>query len=218
MAENSGILPESRRNTVPPVLYALVSNVMQVYGIVILGWHFFPILYLWWWEELMLGILGWWKLKRLRPLLLTKEPESVVFQGERSAVTRFFLLAVYFVFIVVLAGFMFAPDGAAIQNILTIFFKNRVFNLNLLFFAAIQLWMFWRNFQPELKNEATEVEALRNTFNTRSAVIHAGLLIGALMSYLLPRYNLQTEHAFMFGFMAVKTVVELWIVWTRKEG
>lgn len=218
MAQYSGILPENRSNAVPPVLYALVSNAMQVYGIVVLGWHFFPILYLWWWEELVLGIFGWWRLKRLRPMLLTQESESVVFQGERSAATRFFLLAVYFVFIVVLAGFMFAPDGAAIQNILTIFFKNRVFNLNLLFFAVIQLWMFRRDFHPEPKYKATEVEALRNTFNTRSAVIHAGLLIGALMSYLLPRYNLQTEHAFMFGFMAVKTLVELWMVWTRKKG
>jgi len=74
-----------------------------------------------------------------------------------------------------------------------------------------------RDFHPEPKYKVTEVEALRNTFNTRSAVIHAGLLIGALMSYLLPRYNLQTEHAFMFGFMAVKTLVELWMVWTRKK-
>lgn len=218
MAQNSGILPESSSYAVPPVLYALVSNAMQVYGIVVLGWHFFPILYLWWWEELVLGIFGWWRLRRLRPLLLTQESATVVRQGERSAATRFFLLAVYFVFIVVLAGFMFAPDGAAIQNILTIFFKNRVFNLNLLFFAALQAWIFWRGYHSAPMFKPAEVESLRNTFNTRSAVIHAGLLIGALMSYLLPRYNLQTEHAFMFGFMAVKTLVELWMVWTRKEG
>ncbi|MCC7466592.1 MAG: hypothetical protein IT261_09995 [Saprospiraceae bacterium] len=217
MIENPGVLPENNKNARPPVLYALVSNALQVYGIVVLGWHFFPILYMWWWEELILSISGLWRLKQLRPRLLKMEPEAEVMQGERNARTRFFLLAVYFVFIVVLAGFMFAPDGSAIQNILTIFFKNRVFNLNLLFFAALQFWLYWRDFHqgaPVVK--PADVEGLRNTFDTRSAVIHAGLLIGALMSYLLPKYQLQTEHAFMFGFMAVKTVVEFWIIRKRK--
>lgn len=210
MSEKESLLPENRNYAFPPLVYALVSNAIQIYGIVVLGWHFFPILYLWWWEELILSIFGFWALKRMRAYLLTHAPEIEVKEGETSAKTRFFLLAVYFVFIVVLAGFMFAPDGTAIQNILTIFFRNQVFNLNLLFFVALQTWLFWRDYYHNPHYESASLEQLRNTFDARSAVIHAGLLIGAFLSYLLPKFNLQTEHAFMFGFMAVKMLVELW--------
>lgn len=210
MSEKGGLLPENRNYAVPPLVYALVSNAMQIYGIVVLGWHFFPILYLWWWEELILSIFGFWALKRLRASLLRESTELEVNEGEKSAKTRFFLLAVYFVFIVVLAGFMFAPDGTAIQNVLTIFFRNQVFSLNLLFFVALQSWLFWRDYYHNPHYESAPLEQLRSTFDARSAVIHAGLLIGAFLSYLLPKFNLQTEHAFMFGFMAVKMLVELW--------
>ncbi|MBL7807811.1 MAG: hypothetical protein JNN28_08365 [Saprospiraceae bacterium] len=215
MSEKGSLLPENRNYAIPPLVYALVSNAMQIYGIVVLGWHFFPILYLWWWEELILSIFGFWGLKRMRAYLLTHAPEIEVKEGETSAKTRFFLLAVYFVFIVVLAGFMFAPDGTAIQNILTIFFRNQVFNLNLLFFVGMHAWLFWQDYYHNPRYESVPVEQLRSTFDTRSAIIHAGLLIGAFLSYLLPKFNLQTEHAFMFGFMAVKTLVELW---QRRKG
>jgi hypothetical protein len=215
MSEQEGLMPENRNRVIPPLVYAVVSNAIQIYGIVVLGWHFFPILYMWWWEELLLSIFGFWALKRMRAFLLQREPESVVDEGESSAKTRFFLLAVYFVFIVVLAGFMFAPDGTAVQNILTLFFRNNVFNLNLLFFAGMQAWLFWQSFYRAQSYASVQVQPLRDTFDTRSAVIHAGLLIGAFLSYLLPTFNLQTEHAFMFGFMAVKTLVELWV--RRKE-
>jgi hypothetical protein len=210
MAHDLKLLPENRTFVIPPIIYALVSNALQIYGIIVLGWHFFPILYLWWWEEVVLSTFGWFKLRRMRLFLWQKESAEAVAEGETSAKTRFFLLAVYFVFVVVLAGFLFAPDGSAIQNILTIFFKNKVFNLNLLFFIAIQGWIYWRDFYHNINYDKVPVAELRNTFDTRSAVIHAGLLIGAFMCYLLPKFNLQTEHAFMFGFMAVKTIVELW--------
>ncbi|HAD11153.1 MAG TPA: hypothetical protein DCF33_01820, partial [Saprospirales bacterium] len=203
MAGVLNLLPENRMYAIPPIIYALVSNALQIYGIIVLGWHFFPILYLWWWEEVVLSTFGWFKLRRMRPYLRQKESDEAVTTGEKSAQIRFFLLAVYFVFVVVLAGFLFAPDGSAIQNILTIFFKNKVFNLNLLTFVGIQGWIFWRDFYHTPRYDKVPVAELRSTFDTRSAVIHAGLLIGAFMCYLLPKFNLKTEHAFMFGFMAV---------------
>jgi hypothetical protein len=46
MSENSSFLPEENQRSVPPVIYAVVSNGLQIYGILALGWHFFPILYL----------------------------------------------------------------------------------------------------------------------------------------------------------------------------
>lgn len=218
MSENTSFLSEIKGKPVPPVLYALISNALQVYGILVLGWHFFPILYLWWWEELVLSTFGWMKLRQLRPYLLQKQGESVRLEGERSAKARFFLLFVYFVFVVVLAGFMFAPEESFIPNVLTLFGKNNVFNINLLLFIGMQGWLYWRDFYRKPDYEKTDVSALQTTFDLRSAIIHVGLLAGAFLSFLLPKFSLSgSEHAFMFGFMAVKTLVELGLAFKTKK-
>ncbi|MFN0174399.1 MAG: DUF6498-containing protein [Saprospiraceae bacterium] len=218
MSENTSILPESTEKSVPPIIYALVSNALQVYGILVLGWHFFPILYLWWWEELMLTVFGLLKLRRLRPFLLQKEAEMVVREGESSARGRFFLLFVYFVFVVVIGGFVFAPKASYIENIITLLFHNQIFNLNLLLFIGMQGWLYWRDFYQNKNFETTDVSTLRTTFDLRSIIIHVGLLAGAFLSFLMQKYDLvKTEHAFMFGFMSVKMLVDLWAAFRRKN-
>lgn len=218
MSENLNIQAGTAEKSIPPVIYALISNALQVYGILCLGWHFFPILYLWWWEELVLTVFGVIKLRQLRPILLETEPESEVFAGERAARIRFFLLFVYFVFVVVMGGFVFAPKGSYVDNVITLIFRNAIFNLNLLLFIALQAWVFWRDFYQNKDLKQLEWATLQQTFDLRSAVIHVGLLVGALLSFLLQRYNIaQTEHAFMFGFMAVKTGIELWAAFKSKS-
>lgn len=219
MSENLNIQAGTAEKSIPPVAYALISNALQVYGVLCLGWHFFPILYLWWWEELILTVLGFLKLRRLRPILLKTESETEVLAGESAAKARFFLLFVYFIFVVVMAGFVFAPKGSYVENILTLIFRNTVFNLNLCLFIIVQAWIFWRDFYQNKDIKQVEWATLRQTFDLRSAVIHVGLLAGALLSFLLQRYNItQTEHAFMFGFMAIKTGVELWSAFKTKSN
>lgn len=211
MSENTSIIPEDRGKPVPPALYALLSNALQVYGVLALGWHFFPILYLWWWEELILSIFGILKLRRWRPVFLQSQSEQEVVQGEKAAQSRFFLLFIYLIFIVVMAGFMFAPHESYIENVITLAFGNKVFNLNLLLFVGLQIWVFWREDYGNQKADPAVIGALRSTFDLRSSVIHIGLLLGALLSFLIQKYAwFKTEHAFMFGFMAVKTLIELW--------
>lgn len=218
MIKNTNILPDFTERSVPPVIYALVSNGLQVYGILELGWHFFPILYLWWWEALVLSVFGVFKLRRLRPFLLQKQGAFEVGEGERSARWRFFLLFVYFVFVVIAGGFIFSPRESYIPNLITLVFKNQVFNFNLLCFIGIQGWLFWRDYYQNQHFETSELEALRSTFDLRSMVIHVGLLAGAFLMFIFNRYGHdKTEHAFMFGFMAVKTLVDLWAAFRRKK-
>jgi len=218
MSEKSKLLPETNQRSVPPVVYALVSNGLQIYGILALGWHFFPILYLWWWEELVLSTFGVLKLRRMRPFLLQKQNELDVREGESSARGRFFLLFVYFVFVVVVGGFLFAPKESYVANIITLMFRNQVFNLNLLFFIGMQAALYLRDFYQNPNFDTTDVTTLRTIFDLRSMVIHVGMLVGAFLSFLLQKYDLgHTEHGFMFGFMAVKTGVDLWSAWQQKR-
>ncbi len=219
MAENTRLLPETAGKSIPPIIYAAISNALQVYGILVLGWHFFPILYLWWWEELVFSVFGVLKLRRMRAFLLQQQPETEVLEGERSARGRFFLLFVYFVFVVVMGGFMFAPRESYVANVITLVFRNNVFNFNLLLFIGMQIGLYWRDFYKNRDFRTTDVGSLRNTFDLRSLVIHVGLLAGALLSFLLQKYGLfKTEHAFMFGFMGVKTFVELWAALNNKPA
>lgn len=217
MSENTGLLPDNRQRSVPPILYALVSNALQIYGVLSLGWHFFPILYLWWWEELIISTFGVLKLRRLRPFLTKLQSEDEIREGERAARSRFFLLFVYFVFVVIMGGFVFAPKGSYIENVITLIFRNQVFNFNLLLFVGMQAWMYWRDFYQEPDYANMDVKALQTTLDLRSAVIHVGLLAGAFLSFLLAKYQFQgAEHAFMFGFMAIKTGIECWSALRRK--
>lgn len=219
MSENLNIQAETAEKSIPPVVYALISNALQVYGILYLGWHFFPILYLWWWEELVLTVFGVFKLRRLRPILLKTASKTEVLAGESAVRARFFLLFVYFVFVVVMGGFVFAAKGSYVENILTLIFRNPVFNLNLCLFIVVQAWIFWRDFYQNKPPKQEASVTLRHTFDLRSVIIHVGLLAGAVLSFLLQRYNLaQTEHAFMFGFMAIKTGVELWSAFKTKSN
>lgn len=58
-----------------------------------------------------------------------------------------------------------------------------------------------------------DVCTLRATFDLRSSAIHVNLLARAILSFLLQKYGLvNTEYAFIFGFMAVKTFIDLWAV------
>lgn len=212
MSGQNPLLYQEKEKSVPPLVYALISNALQVYGVLVLGWHFFPILYMWWWEEFVRTVFGALSLRRWRTVLLQHQPESEVMEGERAARGRFFLLFVYFIFLVVLAGFMFAPEESIIPNVVTLVFRNQIFNANLLLFIAFQGWYYWRETQGNVQIDT--LKSLQITMDTRSMIIHSGLLMGALLSFLLPKYGFSgAEHAFMYGFMAVKTGVELWSVW-----
>jgi hypothetical protein len=82
----------------------------------------------------------------------------------------------------------------------------------------MQAALYWRDYYQNPVFETTNVTTLRTIFDLRSMVIHVGLLMGALTSFLLQKYDLgQTEHGFMFGFMEIKTGVDLWAAWRRKS-
>jgi hypothetical protein len=187
-----------------------VSNALQVYGILVLGWHFFPILYMWWWEEFVRSAFGILKLRRLRNMRAQNQNLPEVQGGFSAMRVRLFLCFIYFVFVVVMAGLVFAPKGSYIENLVTLVFGNRIFNLNLLLFIGLQGWLLWRDFYLDLPTDQTLFSALQTSFDYRNAILHIGLLAGALLSFLLPKFSIATEHAFMFGFMGIKTFVELW--------
>jgi len=99
-----------------------------------------------------------------------------------------------------------------------LFLKTRVIRFNLLCFIGIQGWLFWRDYCQNQYFKISELKALRSTFDLRSMVIHLGLLAGAFLMFVFNRYGHdKTEHAFMFGFMAVKTLVDLWAAFRRKK-
>lgn len=202
MTETEPLLPTAPGKPIPPVLYTLISNGLQLYGILVLGWHFFPILYLWWWEELIMTIFEVLKIRKW------SGARAGMREAETAVRRRFFLLFVYFVFVVAMGGFMFAPEESFIPNLLTILFRNQVFNFNLILFIATQAFLLW---QEIYRNQGAPQNVKGETMDLRSGVIHAGILLGALLSYLFQKYGLpKAEHAFMFGFIAVKTLLEIW--------
>lgn len=185
--------------------YLICSNIGLIYGTQFLGWHFFPILYLFWWEELISTFFATQKLKKLRPFLLKTQTEQDVLAREGGVMLRYFFLFVWLVFVIVLGVFVMAPKASWGVNITTFFFQNRLFNLNLLGFFGLQLLSFFPRFLKKNNPEASsdEVEDLSQMMDRRGIIIHVGMIFGAFLGHFF--------HVgwFVWGFLFVKIGADL---------
>ncbi len=194
--------------------YTILSNLMLCYGIQFLGWKFFPVLYLFWWEELVTTFFASKKLRRLRPLLLEKETETDVLAREGGVMVRYFFLFVWLVFVVALGAFAMAPSGDWLANLRILLLQDRLFDLNLLGFVGLQILSFWPRFLKKNNPTASpeEVAALGESMGRRGLVIHVGILAGAFAGMFWHR------DWFKWGFLAVKVAADAGAIFWGKPA
>ncbi|WP_154657149.1 hypothetical protein [Hugenholtzia roseola] len=112
-------------------LSSLLADFLMLYGVIKGQERFFSVLYLYWWRE---WLRTWYQLVLLY-FWHKKQPfEEKVWKELRTRVrSPFFFLGIYWVFIVILVGFVLAFDGEErLYNLQTLFFKNQIFNYSLL--------------------------------------------------------------------------------------
>ncbi len=196
------------------ICYVILSNIGLFYGIKFLGWQFFPILYLFWWEELISTIFAVQKLKNLRPFLLQTSTQTDVLAREGGVMVRFFFLFVWLVFVITLGMFVMAKKEHFGVNIMTFFFQNRLFNINLLGFLGLQLLSFFPRFLKSNNPTASpeEVETLGQMMDRRGVIIHVGMIAGAFLGMF---FHVEW---FVWGFLFVKIVADLVGVFSGKEA
>ncbi|WP_417428772.1 hypothetical protein [Halpernia sp.] len=158
--ENLNLRHFSFLGTLILTIYALANREVSV----------FYMLYLFWWQALVeiltLFAISW---KKTGKFILSFKLIS----------DSLFLMGIYFVFIIVLFGFVFSynNDDIMIINFQVLGFRNTTFNINIflmLFFAML-------NFNSEKLN--TTLFHNTGVFSTRMIILHVSIILGAVLHF-----------------------------------
>lgn len=139
----------------------------------------FYIVYLFWFQELIRTVVDFMFLVSKKQTIQEKWFFAKLSFGS------FFILFIYFVFIVVLFGFMlnWRNSDLVINNVLVLFFKNWYFNVNILLFLAEYIY-----FRAQTDNSKLQV------FNQRHIILHVSIILGGVMfMVVLPKINITSE-------------------------
>lgn len=146
----------------------------------------FYIIYIFWWAELIattVELIDYY----IRKTSKTQEQIQLVF-------SRYFLLFIYFVFIVVVFGLLpsFGNQEIMKLNVKTFFFKDMVFNSSILFIIINECW--YRYSKVE-ENETVE----QSPFSGRMMVMHLSIIFGGLIFTTAKYSNFQfAQHTFQW--------------------
>lgn len=165
-------------------VYLVLSNSILGYGILILGWPLFPIIYLWWWEALLGSIMDRWLAKKNG---VTELPER-----------NLWLFGVYLIFILVLVGGIGSPPEQRFDNVATVFFGNPLFNLGLLLLVVYQGLRFYRN-------DVVEISAI----SFLQIRLHVGIVLGGLAIFIAQQTGWTMTPLFVSAFLLTKIVMDI---------
>ncbi|SMC83470.1 hypothetical protein [Cellulophaga tyrosinoxydans] len=126
----------------------------------------FYILYLFWWNEVLYSIVTHYFKKRKNL--------------EANLSSKFFLMGIYFIFIVLFFGFIahYKKYELVAINFEILFFKNIFFNFNLVLFLLEIIWFY--------KSNPNEIEQANiHPFSARGIILHISIILGAFMMLLV---------------------------------
>lgn len=120
--------------------------------------------------------------------------------------SRFFLLAVYLIFIVVIFGLLidWKNKDLIIENLMVLFFKNRLFNFTIIIFIIRELYFFYKN-KKELES--------KTLFSNGILILHISIILGVLFWFISTRkIEFFKEYATIISivpFLILKIIFEL---------
>ena len=165
-------------------IYLLASNGILLYGIIMLGWPIFPLVYLWWWEGLLNTAVSIFISKRL---------------GNTAARWgQLFPYFVYWVFLLVFLGGMAATRDGIIDNLIVVMFQNKLFNLCLL---LLILHLGFRIIKGNLPGEEVFFLQMR---------LHIGILLGGLAIFASRYFEIDNIVPVALTVLVVKVLLDVW--------
>ena len=190
------------------LLKILLSNGVVVYGVLYLGWNFFMVLYSYWFNEFLSSIAD-----KVRFNTLKTRNQLPFIKDKKLADGRFFILFIYWVFIVVIVGFVTAPSKTYGENLLVIFFMNKTFNLNLLFILLGEIVLYLNVFFI-LKNYSPDTIVLKNSMmNKRTMIMHISIIFGTFAWFATNTdkffFHLDVGEYGPYGFMFVFIIIRI---------
>ena len=126
----------------------------------------FYLIYLFWWNELIRKLVGFYFFKK------SNKVSSVDQKGS------FFLLAIYFVFILVFFGFIanFKNTDLMLVNMEVLTFQNWFFNINLIWIIAENIW---------LHKSGNGASVSLSAFSANAIVMHISIILGGILMFMV---------------------------------
>lgn len=158
----------------------------------------FYIIYLFWFQELIRTLIDFITLFLQKKTIREKFDFIIISFGS------FFILFIYFVFIVVLFGFMLNWENRNLlgENILVLAFRNWFFNINVVLFLIEYIY-----FRTQSDNRNLQLQV----FNRRHIVLHISIILGAMIQLaIVPRFNI--ENIWASGLVILPfLLLKIWI-------
>lgn len=135
----------------------------------------FYLLYFFWWNELIRLVVD---------RLCYKRNQNAVYEDghDKGFGESLFLMGIYWVFLVVIFGFIAAKDTEGtdiiIANMRVLLFHNWFFNINLIFVLLERLYLH-KTRQP--------LQIYFGAFNPNTIVLHISIIVGAVLMFFLVR-------------------------------
>lgn len=152
-------------------------TIITIWGGLNLQVTLFYMIYLFWFMELLRTLIDF--------TYLFKHKKSSLERNllKKSLSGSLFLMFVYFVFIIVIFGFIISLNDVEdfATNVSIFYFRNWFFNLNLILFAAQYLYFRLRS---------KDIQFPFHAFNNRHIVLHISIIFGAMIYFIvLPRID-----------------------------
>lgn len=161
----------------------------------------FYIIYLFWWYEIIRIIIGLF--------FRVKNKDSIIQSPLNSFWGGLFLMGIYWVFIVVIFGFIASldDDEALIINFQVLGFRNWFFNLNLIFIIGERLFLHTRKNIKDIQF---------GPFNSNTITIHISIILGAILLFFVVKKfpdiftpeNRWGSALIILPFLFIKTVIQ----------
>jgi hypothetical protein len=187
----------------------LLSNGVVVYGVVSLNWSFFMVIYSYWFGEVISSAFDVVKLRTLK-----RRNELPYIENEKQEKQgRFFFLLVYWVFIVMIVGFITAPSNSFGENIRVIFFMNKIFNINILCVLLGEMAIYWSSFHARRNYDPKKVVAKNGMVNKKTLIMHISIIFGTFVWFAMNSdkffFHIDAGEYGNYGFIMVFVVVRL---------
>lgn len=131
----------------------------------------FYLIYFFWWNELLRLLID--------RILYKKNTQSVFLgDGKSSVFSSLFIMAIYFVFIVVFFGFIAASDSTEliIVNMEALFFQNWFFNCNLIFVILERIYLHKSNHPLQITFGG---------FTPNMIILHISIIMGGMLLFFV---------------------------------
>jgi hypothetical protein len=126
-------------------------------------------------------------------------------------------LFVYWIFIVLIAGFLAAPENTIGENIVVLLFMKRAFNISLAVMILGELLVYCQQFVLNRHYTAAEVVMANTLTNKRTMTMHIAIIVGALLWFTMHVEHFfihinpgqYGDYLFMMAFVGIRIIGEI---------